>query len=133
MTRAISLREVTKVYPRQPPAVDRLSLDVAPGEFTVLLGPSGCGKSTVLRMIAGLEEITSGELLLDGAHANFLPPGQRRVAMVFQHYALYPNMTGRQNLGFPLRIERPGEDPGPRIDSAARLLGIESLLDRYPV
>jgi multiple sugar transport system ATP-binding protein len=132
MTRAISLREVTKIYPRNVVAVDRLSLDIDPGEFVVLLGPSGCGKSTVLRMIAGLEDITSGELLLDGEHANFVPPGERELAMVFQHYALYPNMTSRQNIGFPLRIESPHEDSRPRVDEAARLLGIEELLDRYP-
>ncbi|MDT0341103.1 ABC transporter ATP-binding protein [Streptomyces litchfieldiae] len=132
MTRAISLREVTKIYPRNVVAVDRLSLDIEPGQFVVLLGPSGCGKSTVLRMIAGLEEISSGELLLDGEYANDLQPGQRQLAMVFQHYALYPNMTSRQNIGFPLRIEAPHEDGGPRIAEAARLLGIEDLLDRYP-
>ncbi|MGP3968613.1 ABC transporter ATP-binding protein [Streptomyces sp. 6N223] len=132
MTRAISLREVTKIYPRNVVAVDRLSLDIEPGEFVVLLGPSGCGKSTVLRMIAGLEDITSGELYLDGEYANLAPPGERELAMVFQHYALYPNMTGRQNIGFPLRIESPHEDNSPRVDEAARMLGIEELLDRYP-
>jgi multiple sugar transport system ATP-binding protein len=132
MTRAISLREVTKIYPRNVVAVDRLSLDIDPGEFVVLLGPSGCGKSTVLRMIAGLEDITSGELLLDGESANLKPPGERELAMVFQHYALYPNMTSRQNIGFPLRIEAPHENSQPRVDEAARLLGIEELLDRYP-
>jgi multiple sugar transport system ATP-binding protein len=132
MTRAISLREVTKIYPRNVVAVDRLSLDIEPGEFVVLLGPSGCGKSTVLRMIAGLEDITSGELYLDGAYANLTPPGERELAMVFQHYALYPNMTSRQNIGFPLRIESPHEDSSPRVDEAARMLGIEELLDRYP-
>ncbi|ARQ68219.1 ABC transporter ATP-binding protein [Streptomyces marincola] len=132
MTRAISLRDVSKVYSRDVVAVDRMSIDIAPGEFVVLLGPSGCGKSTVLRMIAGLEPITSGELFLDGEEASHLPPAARRLAMVFQHYALYPNMTSRQNIGFPLRIESPHEDGGARITEAARLLGIEELLDRYP-
>jgi multiple sugar transport system ATP-binding protein len=132
MTRAISLREVTKIYPRNVVAVDRLSLDIDPGEFVVLLGPSGCGKSTVLRMIAGLEDVTSGALYLDGEYANLTPPGERELAMVFQHYALYPNMTSRQNIGFPLRIESPHEDTRPRVDEAARMLGIEELLDRYP-
>ncbi|WP_049565479.1 ABC transporter ATP-binding protein [Streptomyces sp. SBT349] len=132
MTRAISLRDVTKTFPKNVVAVDRLSLDIAPGEFVVLLGPSGCGKSTVLRMIAGLEDITSGQLLLDGAYANHLPPGQRQLAMVFQDYALYPNMTSRQNISFPLRIEAPHEDGSPRVNEAARLLGIQDLLDRYP-
>ncbi|SOD64634.1 carbohydrate ABC transporter ATP-binding protein, CUT1 family [Streptomyces zhaozhouensis] len=132
MTRAISLRDVTKVYPRDVVAVNRLSLDIAPGEFLVLLGPSGCGKSTVLRMIAGLEEISSGELRLDGETANALPPGERHLAMVFQHYALYPNMTGAQNIGFPLKIESPRRDTTHQVREAARLLGIEDLLERYP-
>jgi multiple sugar transport system ATP-binding protein len=135
MTRAISLLNVTKVFGRTSRtirAVDRFSLDIAPGEFLVLLGPSGCGKSTVLRMIAGLEEITSGDLLLDGEYANNLPPGNRRMAMVFQNFALYPNMTSRENIGFPLRLEMPGEQVDPRISETARTLGIEDLLDRYP-
>ena len=133
MTRAITLHEVSKYYPKQPsPAVDRFSLDIAPGEFLVLLGPSGCGKSTVLRMIAGLEDITTGELLLDGEYSNDLAPGDRRMAMVFQNFALYPSMTSRENIGFPLRFEMPGEEHGPRVDETARLLGIEEILDRYP-
>ncbi|MFB7293591.1 ABC transporter ATP-binding protein [Actinacidiphila glaucinigra] len=132
MTRAISLREVSKSYGRGVRAVDRFSLDIAPGEFVVLLGPSGCGKSTVLRMIAGLEGITSGELLLDGEYANDLAPGDRKMAMVFQNFALYSMMTSRENIGFPLRYESPGQDPGPRIAETARALGIEDLLDRYP-
>ncbi|RKN38760.1 ABC transporter ATP-binding protein [Streptomyces hoynatensis] len=132
MTRAISLRDVSKIYPRNVVAVDRLSLDIEPGEFVVLLGPSGCGKSTVLRMIAGLEEITSGELLLDGVAANDLAPGERELAMVFQQYALYPNMTSRQNIAFPLRMEQRLDDHDQRVREAARLLDIEQLLDRYP-
>ncbi|WP_433890187.1 ABC transporter ATP-binding protein [Streptomyces sp. CA-111067] len=133
MTRAITLHEVSKFYPKQPsPAVDRFSLDIAPGEFLVLLGPSGCGKSTVLRMIAGLEDITTGELLLDGEYSNDLAPGDRRMAMVFQNFALYPSMTSRENIGFPLRFEMPGADAGPRVDETARILGIEEILDRYP-
>jgi multiple sugar transport system ATP-binding protein len=132
MTRAISLHDVSKTYPRGPRVVDRLSLDVRPGEFLVLLGPSGCGKSTVLRMIAGLEEITEGTLLLDGEEAGDLLPSERNMAMVFQNFALYPNMTGRGNIGFPLRVENPGEDPSPRVDATARMLGIEDLLDRFP-
>ncbi|MFJ4203337.1 ABC transporter ATP-binding protein [Streptomyces sviceus] len=132
MTRAISLHHVSKTYTRGVRVVDRLSLDIAPGEFLVLLGPSGCGKSTVLRMIAGLEEITEGELRLDGEYANELLPAERRMAMVFQNFALYPNMTSRGNIGFPLRIEAPGADPRARVDATARMLGIEDLLDRYP-
>lgn len=133
MTRAISLHDVSKTYTsRTARVVDRLSLDIAPGEFLVLLGPSGCGKSTVLRMIAGLEDITEGRLLLDGEYANDLPPAGRDMAMVFQNFALYPNMTSRDNIGFPLRIESPGTDHSPRIGSTARMLGIEDLLDRFP-
>ncbi|MFD7938092.1 ABC transporter ATP-binding protein [Streptomyces sp. NPDC048253] len=132
MTRAISLHDVSKVHTRGVRVVDRLSLDIAPGEFLVLLGPSGCGKSTVLRMIAGLEHITEGELRLDGEYANDLAPSERDIAMVFQNFALYPNMTGRDNIGFPLRIEAPGADPAPRVDATARMLGIEELLDRFP-
>ncbi|MFJ8148292.1 ABC transporter ATP-binding protein [Streptomyces sp. NPDC096094] len=132
MTRAISLHDVSKTYARGDRVVDRLSLDIAPGEFLVLLGPSGCGKSTVLRMIAGLEEISDGRLLLDGAYANDLLPSERSMAMVFQNFALYPNMTSRGNIGFPLRVEAPQTDPGPRVDATARMLGIEDLLDRFP-
>ncbi|POX45545.1 sugar ABC transporter ATP-binding protein, partial [Streptomyces sp. Ru71] len=132
MTRAISLHDISKVYAKGARVVDRLTLDIAPGEFLVLLGPSGCGKSTVLRMIAGLEEITDGTLMLDGEWANDLPPSARDMAMVFQNFALYPSMTTRDNIGFPLRIESPGADPRPRVDATARMLGIEDLLDRFP-
>jgi multiple sugar transport system ATP-binding protein len=132
MTRAISLHDVSKAYTRDVRVVDRLSLDIAPGEFLVLLGPSGCGKSTVLRMIAGLEEIDEGRLFLDGEYGNELPPSDRDMAMVFQNFALYPSMTSRDNIGFPLRIESPGADPAPRVDATARMLGIEDLLDRFP-
>ena len=132
MTRAISLHDVSKTYTRGVRVVERLSLDIRPGEFLVLLGPSGCGKSTVLRMIAGLEEITEGRLLLDGEEANDLLPSERNMAMVFQNFALYPNMTTRGNIGFPLRVENPSEDPRPRVDATARMLGIEDLLDRFP-
>ncbi|MFJ9819796.1 ABC transporter ATP-binding protein [Streptomyces sp. NPDC101151] len=132
MTRAISLHDVSKAYTRGTRVVDRLSLDIAPGEFLVLLGPSGCGKSTVLRMIAGLEDIDEGELLLDGEYANDWQPSERHIAMVFQNFALYPSMTSRDNIGFPLRIEAPGTDPRPRVDATARMLGIEDLLDRFP-
>ncbi|MFF3143834.1 ABC transporter ATP-binding protein, partial [Streptomyces sp. NPDC057927] len=132
MTRAISLHQVSKSYTRGVRVVERLSLDIRPGEFLVLLGPSGCGKSTVLRMIAGLENATEGEVRLDGEDAGDLPPSERDMAMVFQNFALYPSMTGRDNIGFPLRIEAPGEDPRPRVDATARMLGIEDLLDRFP-
>ncbi|GGX49963.1 ABC transporter ATP-binding protein [Streptomyces fructofermentans] len=132
MSRAISLHQVSKSYTRGVRVVERLSLDIAPGEFLVLLGPSGCGKSTVLRMIAGLEDPTEGEVRLDGAYANELPPADRDVAMVFQNYALYPGMSSRENIGFPLRLEAPNADPGPRVEATARMLGIADLLDRFP-
>ncbi|MBA4865073.1 ABC transporter ATP-binding protein [Streptomyces sp. PSKA54] len=132
MTRAISLRNVTKTYGRNVRAVDRFTLDIAPGEFVVLLGPSGCGKSTVLRMIAGLEDITEGELLLDGERVDGVAPGERDMAMVFQNFALYPRMTNRDNISFPLRMEKSSEDPRPRVEATARMLGIEDILDRYP-
>lgn len=132
MTRAITLHDVSKSYTRGARVVERLSLAVTPGEFLVLLGPSGCGKSTVLRMIAGLEEIDEGSLFLDGEYANDLPPSERDMAMVFQNFALYPSMTSRDNIGFPLRIEAPGDDPAPKVDATARMLGIEDLLDRFP-
>ncbi|MFI5755915.1 ABC transporter ATP-binding protein [Streptomyces sp. NPDC051569] len=132
MTRAISLHSVSKTYGRATRAVDRFSLDISPGEFVVLLGPSGCGKSTVLRMIAGLEDISDGELLLDGEYANLVPPRERGMAMVFQNFALYPSMTNRDNIGFPLRLENPREDSTRRVEATARMLGIENVLDRYP-
>ncbi|MGW7432339.1 ABC transporter ATP-binding protein [Streptomyces sp. NPDC054861] len=132
MSRAIALREVSKRYGRDSLAVERVSLTVRPGEFLVLLGPSGCGKSTVLRMIAGLEDITEGELLLDGEYANDVPPRERDIAMVFQSFALYPNMTGRANIGFPLKLRDPRGDHAPRVEATARMLAIEDLLDRFP-
>lgn len=132
MTRAISLHHVSKAYGRAPRAVDNFSISIGAGEFVVLLGPSGCGKSTVLRMIAGLEEVTEGELLLDGEQANHMPPSERGMAMVFQNFALYPSMTNRANIGFPLKLENPRGDHSERVESTARMLGIESVLDRFP-
>ncbi|MDD9379790.1 ABC transporter ATP-binding protein [Streptomyces sp. ZAF1911] len=132
MSRSIALRDVSKRYGRGSLAVERVSLTVEPGEFLVLLGPSGCGKSTVLRMIAGLEEITEGALYLDGEYANHVPPSERDIAMVFQSFALYPNMTGRANIGFPLKLRDPRGDHEPQVEATARMLGIEDLLDRFP-
>ncbi|HEY8472911.1 MAG TPA: ABC transporter ATP-binding protein [Natronosporangium sp.] len=130
---AVALKDVTKVFPDGTVAVDRLSLEVADGEFMVLLGPSGCGKSTVLRIIAGLEEPTSGEVLLNGTPANDLAPRERGVSMVFQDYALYPHMSVNDNIGFPLRLA--GVDPEPRqerIGDVAAALGIGDVLGRRP-
>jgi multiple sugar transport system ATP-binding protein len=129
----VALKDVTKVFPDGTVAVDNVSLDVADGEFMVLLGPSGCGKSTVLRMIAGLEDPTTGAIMLDGELANELPPRDRRVAMVFQDFALYPHMSVSENIGFPLRLS--GVDQGPRgerVADVASALGIGDVLARKP-
>ncbi|HND00222.1 MAG TPA: ATP-binding cassette domain-containing protein, partial [Myxococcota bacterium] len=109
----------------------RVDLSVADGEFLVLVGPSGCGKSTLLRSIAGLEEITSGELRIDGKRVNDTAPADRDVAMVFQSYALYPHMTVRENMAFALRLKKHPETDA-RVAEAARMLGLEPLLDRLP-
>ena len=109
----------------------RVDLEVEDGEFIVLVGPSGCGKSTLLRCIAGLEEITGGELRIDGQRVNELAPRARDVAMVFQSYALYPHMTVRENMGFALALQKHPEKDA-RVGEAARMLGLEALLARYP-
>ncbi|MGH2651665.1 MAG: ATP-binding cassette domain-containing protein, partial [Actinomycetota bacterium] len=98
----IVLEGVSKVFASDVVAVDDLSLEIGDGEFMVLVGPSGCGKSTILRILAGLEEVTAGEVYIDGRQVTDLPPKQRDVAMVFQNYALYPHMSVEQNLGFGL-------------------------------
>jgi multiple sugar transport system ATP-binding protein len=129
----VALKDVTKVFPDGTVAVDNVSLDVAAGEFMVLLGPSGCGKSTILRMIAGLEDATSGAILLDGETANDLPPRERRVAMVFQDFALYPHMSVGDNIGFPLRLS--GVEHTTRSEQVAQVasaLGIGDVLERKP-
>jgi multiple sugar transport system ATP-binding protein len=129
----VALKDVTKVFPDGTVAVDNVSLDVSAGEFMVLLGPSGCGKSTILRMIAGLEDATSGAILLDGETANDLPPRDRRVAMVFQDFALYPHMSVSDNIGFPLRLS--GVEHGTRSEQVAQVasaLGIGDVLERKP-
>jgi multiple sugar transport system ATP-binding protein len=129
----VALKDVTKVFPDGTVAVDQLSLDVADGEFMVLLGPSGCGKSTVLRIVAGLEEPTAGEVLLNGAPAGGLAPRERGVAMVFQDYALYPHMSVSDNIGFPLRLARVDAEPRQeRIGDVASALGIGDVLARRP-
>jgi multiple sugar transport system ATP-binding protein len=129
----ISARSLTKVFDGGVVAVDRLDFDVASGEFMVVLGPTGCGKTTLLRLIAGFEEPTAGEVLFDGVRVTDIAPRDRKVAMVFQNYALYPHLTVAQNIGFPLRsgAEPPGDVPS-RIAEAARTLGITDLLNRLP-
>jgi len=129
----VALKDVTKVFPDGTVAVDNLSLDVGAGEFMVLLGPSGCGKSTVLRIVAGLEDPTTGAVMLDGVLANDLPPRDRRIAMVFQDFALYPHMSVGDNISFPLRLSgvQP-EQRGERVADVAAALGIGDVLGRKP-
>ncbi|NBE82848.1 ABC transporter ATP-binding protein [Micromonospora rubida] len=129
----VALKDVTKVFQDGTVAVDKINLDVNDGEFMVLLGPSGCGKSTVLRMVAGLEDPSSGAVLLDGELANDLQPRDRKIAMVFQDFALYPHMTVGENIAFPLRLA--GVDPSPRderVADVASALGIGDVLGRRP-
>jgi ABC-type sugar transport system ATPase subunit len=129
---AIELVEVTKHYGKTV-ALKGVDLAIAPGEFIALLGPSGCGKSTLLKLIAGLEELTDGEIYVGGKLANYLKPSARNVAMVFQNYALYPHMTVRENVGFPLKMGGvPREEVRSRVEAAARLLQMSAELDRYP-
>src|ERR1035438_7556101 len=133
-TVTVFLDHVTKVYDGDVLAVDDVQLQVAKGEVLVLLGPSGCGKTTILRMIAGLEEVTSGKLWLNGELANDLSTQDRNISMVFQHGALYPHYTVRKNIAFPLEVAgvlaKPSMDA--RVRELARGLGIEATLDRRP-
>ena len=129
----ISLIDVSKVFDDGTVAVDSLSLEVSDGELLVLLGPSGCGKSTVLRMIAGIETPTKGEVKVGGVEVEELPVYERRVSMIFQDYALYPHMTVRENIGFPLTIRKlPDDEIDERVTAMAEHLGIADLLDRRP-
>ncbi len=128
----VRLSGVSKRY-GDVPVIDNLSLDIEPGEFMVFLGPSGCGKSTLLRLIAGLESLDAGQIVVDGKRVDQLPPGARNVAMVFQQYALYPHMTVRENLVFGLRNAGVAADEiEKRIAAAAQRLEITALLDRRP-
>ena len=129
----ITLKGITKVYGHDVVAVDAIDLEIDDGEFMVLLGPSGCGKSTTLRMIAGLEEITSGDLLIDGHRVNEVDPAERDLAIVFQNYALYPHMTVSANLAFGLKLRKVERDEiERRIRKTAAMLGIDELLQRRP-
>jgi multiple sugar transport system ATP-binding protein len=129
----IVLDHVTKTYPGGVKGIDDLSLDIADGEFMVLVGPSGCGKSTALRSIAGLEEITSGTISIGAQVVNDLPPKDRDIAMVFQNYALYPHMTVEQNLAFGLQQRKtPKDEIKRRVNEVAALLGLEDYLKRKP-
>jgi multiple sugar transport system ATP-binding protein len=129
----IALESLTKVYPDGTHAVNALDLDVGSGEFLVFVGPSGCGKTTALRMIAGLETVTSGRVMLDGRVINDLPPKDRDIAMVFQNYALYPHMNAAKNMGFPLKMRGlPQSEIESRVREAARILGLEDSLHKKP-
>jgi multiple sugar transport system ATP-binding protein len=129
----VVLTDVSKVYEGGVKVVDRFNLEIADREFVVLVGPSGCGKSTTLRMVAGLEDITSGTIAIGGKIVNDTPPKDRDIAMVFQSYALYPHMTVYENMAFALKLRK---QPKPTIDEkvrrAAKILGIEALLERKP-
>jgi multiple sugar transport system ATP-binding protein len=129
----IVLDQVDKTYPGGTKGVDGLSLDIADGEFMVLVGPSGCGKSTALRSIAGLEEITAGTISIGSRVVNDLPPKDRDIAMVFQNYALYPHMTVEQNLAFGLEQRKtPKDEIKRRVNDVAKMLGLEEYLKRKP-
>src|SRR5436853_2695012 len=128
----VNLRRIVKKYD-EVEAVRGIDLDIADHEFVVLVGPSGCGKSTTLRMIAGLEDITDGEILIGGDVVNDVPPKDRDIAMVFQNYALYPHMTVHENMSFGLRLKKlPKDEIARRVAAVAGLLGIRELLARKP-
>jgi multiple sugar transport system ATP-binding protein len=130
---AIGTDRLTKVFDDGTRAVDEVTLAAAPGEFLVLLGPTGCGKSTILRLIAGLESATSGHVLIDDRVVDHLDARERRVAMVFQDYALYPHLTVAQNIGFPLRVRHAADsDIALRVAEVAEQLGLTDLLRRLP-
>ena len=130
---SLSLKNVCKVYPNGFEAVKDFNLEVEDKEFIIFVGPSGCGKSTTLRMIAGLEEISSGELRIDGKIMNDVEPKDRDIAMVFQNYALYPHMTVFDNMAFGLKLRKvPKDEIRAKVEEAARILDLEKLLDRKP-
>src|ERR1700760_346931 len=129
----VSLENVNKVYENGFHAVKDFNLQIADGEFMVLVGPSGCGKTTALRMVAGLEDITSGILRIGGKEANDETPKERDIAMVFQNYALYPHMTVADNIGFALKLRHvPKAEIRSRVAEAAKMLDLEEYLDRKP-
>jgi multiple sugar transport system ATP-binding protein len=129
----VVLKDVTKIFDKKVWAVKNLNVEIQDKEFVVLVGPSGCGKSTTLRMIAGLEEVTEGEIYIGEQLVNDVPPKDRDIAMVFQNYALYPHMTVRQNMAFGLKLRKyPKKEIEERVQEAADILGISELLDRKP-
>jgi multiple sugar transport system ATP-binding protein len=130
---SLSLKNICKVYSNGFEAVKDFNLEVEDKEFIIFVGPSGCGKSTTLRMIAGLEDISSGELIIDGKVVNDVEPKDRDIAMVFQNYALYPHMTVFDNMAFGLKLRKvPKEEIKAKVEEAARILDLEKLLDRKP-
>ena len=129
----LSLRNINKVYPNGFHAVKDFNLEIEDKEFIIFVGPSGCGKTTTLRMIAGLEEISSGELEIDGRLVNDVEPKDRDIAMVFQNYALYPHMTVYDNMAFGLKLRKvPKNEIDRMVREAAKILDLEALLDRKP-
>ncbi|HET7305397.1 MAG TPA: ATP-binding cassette domain-containing protein, partial [Segeticoccus sp.] len=130
----VTFDKATRIYPGSTtPAVDQLEIDIADGEFLVLVGPSGCGKSTSLRMLAGLEEVNDGSIWIGDRDVTDLSPKDRDVAMVFQNYALYPHMSVADNMGFALKIAgTPKTEIRQRVEEAAKILDLEPYLDRKP-
>ncbi len=130
----VTFKDASRLYPgSDQPAVDELNLEVDDNEFLVLVGPSGCGKSTALRMLAGLEDVTSGSIWINNNDVTDMSPKDRDIAMVFQNYALYPHMTVRENMGFALKIAKmPKDEINQRVDEAAETLDLTSMLDRKP-
>ena len=129
---AICLQDVTKAW-GEARAVDRVSFETAAGRFAVLLGPSGCGKSTTLRLVAGLEQVTSGRVLIGGVDVTDLPPAARRISMVFQSYALFPHLSVAENILFGLKVRGvPAADQATRLKRVAGMLGLDKLLERRP-
>ena len=130
---SLSLKHIYKIYPNGFNAVKDFNLEIEDKEFIIFVGPSGCGKSTTLRMIAGLEEISKGELYIDGKLMNDVEPKDRDIAMVFQSYALYPHMSIYDNMAFGLKLRKvPKNEIDKKVKEAARILDIEHLLDRKP-
>ena len=131
----IELKNIVKKYGDGFPAVNDVCLDIADGEFMILVGPSGCGKSTLLRMVVGLEDITSGDMLIDGKRVNELAPRDRHLSMVFQNYALYPHLTVFENIAFPLRLAKgkhSEEDIRKKVNTASAMLELDEHLERKP-
>src|SRR5690349_6015694 len=130
---AIEMKNIVKQYGDGFPAVNDVSIDVADGEFLILVGPSGCGKSTLLRMIVGLEDITSGDMVIGGKKVNDLAPRDRNLAMVFQNYALYPHLTVYENIAFPLRLAgAPDSEVDEKVRDASKTLELDERLERKP-